>query len=198
MSAANNLSTVEYRRAVEAQLRRIDEIRPLVRAHPDAAEIRIQLVGAYSEIAILHQGEGNLKQAVATRRVAIGIAKEAGNQISENLLLRAMLGTQLNGLGFTLREMEDWEAALAVYTELADLLEDGGDGSAEYLSLMAMAQDGIGDIQDTLGNPDARDDAWERSRILFQSCIHADSRGLRRAEVQELLDDVISKQNEFR
>ena len=112
-----------------------------------------------------------------------------------------MEASQLNSRGFTLREMENWTDALDMYTELADLMGDGADGGAWALYLMAAAQDGIGDIQDTLGDAAARDAAWERARILFQSCIHAANRDpdgeYSMEPPQTLLDDVIAKQQEF-
>ena len=198
MAVGKKLGAVALQQAIEGELGHIDELRQHLRAYPEDVHTRIRLVSAYGKIAELHANEERFKQSVASRRVGIGIAREAGEQIHDNLLLRIMLGTQLNGLGFTLREMEDWRAALAVYRELADLLDDGGDGSGEFLSLMAMAQDGIGDVQDTLGDPAARDDAWERARILFQSCLHAKNWGAPMENVEALLQDVIDKQNEFR
>jgi tetratricopeptide (TPR) repeat protein len=167
----------------------------------EAVDARLELFNAFGRLAELEESVGQNSKGLAARESATSIIRQAQQLTGDNVAIRMMEASQMNGRGFTLREMENWTDALDIYTELAELMDDGADGSAGALYLMAAAQDGIGDVQDTLGNPAARDDAWERARILFQSCIHAVERDPEAVfpfvAPRVPLDDVIAKQQEF-
>tara|TARA_R110000868_G_scaffold11751_9_gene57320 strand:- start:4459 stop:5142 length:684 start_codon:yes stop_codon:yes gene_type:complete len=166
----------------------------------EAVEARIRVYGAFDRLAALEEAAGEHSSGLAARESATSMIRQAHQLAGDHVALRLMEASQLNSRGFTLREMENWRDALDIYTELAELLDDGADGSYMALYLMAAAQDGIGDIQDALGDGEARDVAWERARILFQSCIHARNRdpeaGSGSDHLRNLLDDVIAKQKE--
>lgn len=167
----------------------------------EAVDAQLSLFHAFGRLAELEESIGQNAAGLAAREQATSIIRQVQKLTGDQVLLRLMEATQLNGRGFTLREMENWTDALEIYNELAVLLDDGADGSATALSLMGAAQDGIGDIQDTLGDPAARDAAWERARILFQSAIHAINTDPGAAipveGLQLMLADVIAKQGEF-
>jgi tetratricopeptide (TPR) repeat protein len=167
----------------------------------EAVEARIKLSSAFNRLAELEESEGRNSEGLAARESATSMIRQAQQITGEHVTLRLMEAAQLNSRGFTLREMENWTDALDIYTELAELMDDGANGTPWALYLMASAQDGIGDVQDTLGDPAARDAAWERARALFQSCIHATKTNAdpeyQMDPPQSLLDAVIAKQQEF-
>ena len=133
-------------------------------AESDRADVE-EILEAYRNVA--EEAAGEHSSGLAARESATSMIRQAHQLAGDHVALRLMEASQLNSRGFTLREMENWRDALDIYTELAELLDDGADGSYMALYLMAAAQDGIGDIQDTLGDGEARDVAWERARILF-------------------------------
>jgi len=167
----------------------------------EAVDARLSLFHAFGRHAELEESIGQNAAGLAARESATSMIRQVQKLTGDHVHLRLMEASQLSSRGFTLREMENWTDALDIYNELAALLDDGADGSATALSLMGAAQDGIGDIQDTLGDPAARDAAWERARILFQSAIHAISNDpdavIPAQALQLMLADVIAKQGEF-
>jgi tetratricopeptide (TPR) repeat protein len=167
----------------------------------EAVEARINLSNAFNRLAELEERTGRNSEGLAARESATSLIHQVRQFTGEHVKLRLMEAAQLNSRGFTLREMENWKDALDIYIELAELMDDGANGTPLALYLMACAQDGIGDAQDTLGDPAARDAAWERARALFQSCIHATKTNpdpdFQMEPPHVLLDDVIAKQQEF-
>lgn len=167
----------------------------------EAVDARLNLFSALTRLAELEESAGQNSAGIAARESATSIIRQVRKLVGDHVIFRLMEASQLNGRGFTLREMENWTDALDIYSELAELLDDGADGSAPALCLMAAAQDGIGDIQDTLGDTTARDAAWERARVLFQSAIHAHNKDpdgdFPIEETKGLLADTIAKQQEF-
>lgn len=171
----------------------------------EAVDTRLELFHAFDRLADVEESAGQNSLGLAARESATSIIRQVHQLVGDRIPVRLMEAAQLNCRGFTLREMDNWSDALVIYTELAELMDDGADGSPHALYLMGAAQDGIGDIQDTLGDPEARDAAWERARALFQSCIHAAQKTPAEERedpfgeldtLQRILDDVVAKQQE--
>lgn len=190
-----------YKAEEQARRREIGECELAVRNDWKNPDLRHRLANAYIDLADFQLTEREFAASISTRHSVIDLLKDTRVNCADTLLLRMLQATQLNARGFTLREIGSWDAAEKDYLEIMALLEPETEVNQDLVSLMAMAQDGIGDIRDT-DDPEAQDAAWERARALFQSCLHMIDRGLpgtsQRERIENLLQDVIDKQAEVR